>query len=291
MMRKIVKQGGLDLGDDRPRPIMSGSKSGGGGVRITSAVVAPDLPQHAGRYPFRIEGDAPKGLKLDDLTDLMEARFRGDPKFNLRHSKDEAVQRLKGRMEKRLEKLKEAEERAAAHADNLAEQKKKYDVTREEIERGALADLDAKRVRIEDDIARAENEARSLRGQIADLNHELVDTKNSVEDQRKALEAGQDRVLAGMGTNSMDEPFITGDQATDMAADLLDNWRATLQEYEEMPLASEFDDLAGMLAKLLSKTVSRVNDRWRDSGRSEPAAAAAPKQDRAQRSDPKDNLF
>jgi len=273
MMRKIMKQGGLDMGEDRPQPIMSGSKSGGGGVRITNATIAPDLPQHVGRYPFRIEGDAPKGLKLDDLTGLMEARFRGDPKFNLRHSKDEAIQRLKDRMEKRLERIKVAEEKAASHATNLAEQKEKYDVTREEIEHEALADLDDKRDKIERDIAQAENEARSLRNQIVNLNSELVTTKNSVEDQRKVLEAGQDRVLSGMGTNAMDEPFITGDQATDMAADLLDHWRSRLQEYEGMPLASEFDELAGMLAKLLSKTVNRVNDRWRDSGRSEPAVA------------------
>ena len=244
-MRKILgRDGGLDLGGERPRPIVSGSKSGEGGVKITNAEIPPDLPKRAGRYPFRIEGSAPRGVNLDDLSMLLEARFQGDPKFNLRHSKDEAVKRLKDRMEKRLEKLKVAEERANATASSLAEQKEKYDVTRDEIEKEALADLDTKRKRVQDGIDQAEREARGLRDQIVALNAELDDTQKNAEERRKSLEVAQDQALRALGTNAMAEPFITGDQAVDLAAALIDNWRSSLQEYDAMPLLSEFDDLA-----------------------------------------------
>jgi len=268
-MRKILGRNGGISEQDRPRPSMDGVKSGAGGVKVTSSTVALDLPCRPGRYAFRVEGSAPSGLHLGDLTDLLEARFQGDPKFNLSRTRDEAVQRLKERMEKRLEKLRLAEEKAEAHARDLEEQREKYEATREEIAAEALGDLDVRRKGIQADIDAAEREASRLRGQITALRGELDDTRTEVAD----LEAKQDRTLARMSVDAMDEPWMPMAQADGMAEDLIHAWRSTLQDYDAMPLSSEFDDLAGMLSKLLVKTIGRVNDRWRISGKVDPGAA------------------
>lgn len=251
---------------------------------MTSCEVPQDLPRRAGRYPFRIEGSAPDGLVLSDVATLLEARFQGDPKFNLRHSQDEAVKRLKERMEKRLEKLQAAERRAEQHAQDLEQKRTEYEKTKEEIEKDTLKDLIDQRDRLAKDIAQREQDAARIRQEIAELESELVDTRSSVEDRKASMEAGQDRILKQMGVDRLDEPLLSGEQAGEMAADLLDHWRSTLQEYDEPPLPSEFDDLAGMFAKLLVKTVGRVNDRWRDTGNREPEPEpASPRIDKKDR--------
>lgn len=278
-LRKILGKGGtLSEEDPRPRPIFSGRKAGGGGIKVTTCEIPPDAPKSRDRYPFRIEGTAPSGLVLSDVATLLEARFQGDPKFNLRHSQDEAVKRLKERMEKRLEKLKAAEDRAEQHAQDLEAKRAEYEKTKEEIEKEALDELKEKRDRLAEDIREQEAEASRVRQEIADLRGELEDTRKSVADRKAAMESGQDRVLRSMGTDALDEPFLSAEQADEMAADLLDHWRSTLEEYDEPPLASEYDDLSAMFAKLLKKTVSRVNDRWRDSGREEPKPEPEPSQ-------------
>jgi hypothetical protein len=290
-MRKILRGGGdFSEEDPRPRPMFSGRKAGGGGIKVTTCEIPPDAPKHRGRYPFRIEGTAPSGLVLADVATMLEARFQGDPKFNLRHSQDEAVKRLKDRMEKRLEKLREAEERAVQNADNLEEKRAEYEKTKEQIKDEALKDLVDRRNQLADEIQREEQRAERIREEIEELQGELNEEKTSAADRKAAMEAGQDRVLRSMGTDSLDEPFLSTDQANDMAADLIDHWRSTLQDWEAMPMASEFDDLAGMLAKLLGKTIGKVNDRWRDAGRPDPAPE--PKSDPMPTVDRgKDNLF
>lgn len=291
-MRKILRGGGdFREEDPRPRPMFSGRKAGGGGIKVTTCEIPPDAPRSRERYPFRIEGTAPSGLVLSDVATMLEARFQGDPKFNLRHSQDEAVKRLKERMEKRLEKLKEAEERAVTNADNLEAKRAEYEKTKEQIKDEALKDLVDRRNQLAAEIQQEEQRAERIREEIEELQGELDEEKTSAADRKAAMEAGQDRVLRSMGTDRLDEPCLSAEQADDMAADLIDHWRSTLQEYDSMPLPSEFDDLSGMLAKLLKKTVGRVNDRWRDAGRQEPAtqvtkADPIPVVDRG-----KDNLF
>jgi len=227
---------------------------------------------------------------LSDVVSMLEARFQGDPKFNLRHSQDEAVQRLKERMERRLEKLQVAEDRATKHADDLEVQRAAYEATKEEIKTEALKDIMEKRRKLESEIGDAEHEALRLRQEIQELRSELVEEVRSAEDRKKLVEAAQDRVLGSMGTDSLDEPFLSQAQAGEMAEDLVHAWRELLADPDE-PMASEYDDLSAMLAKLLNKTVSRVNDRWRDAGRPDPGAAAQPKKDPQGRSGSGGSLF
>jgi hypothetical protein len=272
-MRKILgKDGSFGVDDPRPRPMQDGAKIGAGGIKVTVAEVPPGMTATPRRYPFKIEGTAPRGVVLTDVVSMLEARFQGDPKFNLRHSQDEAVQRLKERMEKRLESLKVMEDRAAQHAADLEAKRAAYEATKEEIKTEALKDIEEKRRRLENDIGEAETEASNLRQEIQELRGELAHEVQSAEDRKKAVEAVQDRVLGSMGTDSMDEPFLSKEKAMEMADDLVHAWRELLDDPNE-PMAAEYDDLAAMLAKLLSKTVGRVNDKWRDAGRPAPVVA------------------
>lgn len=290
-MRKILgKDGSFGVEDPRPRPVMDGAKAGAGGIKVTTAEVPAGVASHPRRYPFKIEGTAPKGVILTDVVSMLEARFQGDPKFNLRHSQDEAVKRLKERMEKRLESLKTAEDRAAKHAEDLEAKRAAYEATKEEIKTEALKDIADKRRRLEHEIAESEQEAQQIRQEIAELRADLADEQQSAADRKKVLEAGQDRVLKQMGTDALDEPFLSHDQACVLAEDLIHAWRELLSDPDE-PMASEYDDLASMLAKLLSKTVGKVNDRWRDAGRPEPVVAAQPKQDPGKQKDSGGSLF
>jgi len=270
-LKRITAGGQFKEEDPRPSPMFSGRKAGGGGIKVTTCEIPPDAPKYRDRYAFRIEGTAPSGLVLSDVATMLEARFQGDPKFNLRHSQDEAVKRLKERMEQRLEKLKVAEDRASKHAEELEAKRVEYEKTKAEIAKDALSDLQDRRDRLAQDIRQQEHEAIQVRKEIEELRSELDVTRQGVADQKAVLEAGQDRVLKALGADALDEPFLSAEQASAMMDDLLAHWRSTLQEYDEPPLASEYDDLAGMLAKLLRKTVSRVNDRWRDTGRQSPS--------------------
>ena len=279
-MRKILGKDGSSFGvdDPRPRPMQDGAKAGGGGIKITVAEIPPGAASPR-RYPFKIEGTAPSGVVLSDVVSMLEARFQGDPKFNLRHSQDEAVQRLKERMEKRLESLKTVEDRAARHAEDLEAKRAAYEATKEEIKVEALRDIAEKRRMIEGEISEAEHEASRLRQEIQELRSELTKEVQSAEDRKRAVEAAQDRVLRSMGTDSLDEPFLSKEQAGEMAVDLVHAWRELLDDPEEPPMLAEYNDLVDMFAKLLSKTVGRVNDKWRDAGRPDPVLVAQPKKD------------
>lgn len=290
LARMLGKDGSFDVGDRRPSPLVNGAKAGAGGIKVTSTET-PAIPTAPRRYAFKIEGTAPQGVILTDVVTMLEARFQGDPKFNLRHSHDEAVSKLKERMEKRLTRLKETEDRATRAADDLEAKRAAYEATKEEIAKDALKDVQEKRNQMEAGIREAEQEAQDLRNQIQVLRNELNETRADVTDRRAAMEAGQDRVLRSMSTDAMDEPYLTVEQSRDMAEALVRTWLESLGDPEEMPMQSEFDDLTGMLSKLLSKTVGKVNDKWRDVGKAVPVVAAPTRKDPAGRSGSGNPLF
>ena len=258
---RMMRTGSFEMGERPDREL--GAKRDTSGIKVLSTEI---VREEGKRYVFRMEASAPKRVRVGDLATMLEARFAGEKGMDLRLSRDEAVQRLKERMEKRLEKTKLLEERAAEQAKLAEERRAEYEKTKDEIRTEALGDIEVERKRVQQQVDEARARQRELEDEIDRLNDEKDGLEKSAADRRAMMESAQDRILQGMQTNVMDEPYLPAEQAQEMAENLVDTWRSDLQDYGN-PMASEYDDLSVLLAKLISKTVGRVNDRWRDSGR------------------------
>jgi chromosome segregation ATPase len=249
----LMSQGGeIDL--DAGRSSRS-SQDRVGGVKVKESLVH-DTP-HPTRYGFTITGTAPKTLVLSDLTTMLEARFRGEIGNALTRSRDEAVTRLKARLDERIEALKGEEEKYNVMAKGLAEKKAQYEKSvediKEQVTTEALAELPKKRDELLKDLNALERDRTELQAQLANL-------KDTVQSRQQAREAAEKVALNALKVHPVSgKAFIDPARVSELAESLVEGWRENLSDYGQ-PMASEYDELVSLIAKSLTKLVDRMND-------------------------------
>jgi len=252
-----AKGGEFDVQD----AMRDGAKvTGSGGVKIKESRILDEFP-HPTRYAFTLTGSAPKSLVLSDLTTMLEARFRGELGTALTRSRDEAVQRLKSRLDKRVEKLGEEEAHYRAMAAELEAKKAEYEKTADDI-----------RAQVEEqEIKDMKQKEKALRVQIADMDQRRIALENehgtledSVEGRKKARERATERALESIRVHPVsDRVYMDSAQVLEIADNLVSSWQESLQDYGQ-PMPSEYEELTTLLAKTFEKLVDRVNDAFTD---------------------------
>lgn len=258
---KLIADGGgeIELRDRRP-----GSRvTGDGGVKITdSQITAREIGPS--RYEFVITGSAPKSLIISDLTTMLEARFRGELGMALTRSRDEAVQRLKERMDKQVDLLKREEEHYRNTAVAMDLEKKKYekeaDEIRQEVEQKVLGTAKQRRDAISQEVQNLEVRRLELHRKIDALNADLT----SAEGRKAARATLEQQTLASVKVHPVSQQvYIPDEQLQELASNLIEGWHETLQDYEQ-PMASEYGELVEGLARTFQKLITRMNDAFGD---------------------------
>jgi DNA repair exonuclease SbcCD ATPase subunit len=218
--------------EEKPEKVPSGARREHGGVKVTASNVTDATSLPAGRYKFRIEGEAPRSVVLTDIGVMLEARFSGEAGVKLDASREQRIQDVRKKYEDSAQAT--ANERARLQG-TIGE----YEKRKGELE----AEYQAK-------LGNVSGERKEVEKQIQEAKYRLEETERKIQDLLKKSA----HMVVTDGSSVQVAPDVE-----DKIEELLRSWQSELEDYDN-PMPVEWTELAAKLAKMMARVVAQTRD-------------------------------